>query len=80
MWEQRDRTCLLYGRRQLALVSGTVPRDPRGDQLATLGKESCEHLGILIVEAKRFVGTEAANLSAAEPTSWWSWIRGFLEP
>jgi hypothetical protein len=55
--------------RQLALVPGAAPRDPPGDDLASLGHEALQAPEVLVVDEFDLLGTELTNLPPAEPAT-----------
>src|SRR5687767_9642877 len=67
--EQRHRARPLDRMRQLALVPGTAPRDPPGDDLASLGHEALQAPEVLVVDEVDLLGTELTDLSPAEPAA-----------
>src|SRR5581483_8974710 len=66
--DEGDRAESLQRGRQLPLVPCTVPGDPAGDDLATLGHEGPEALDVAIVDGQHLVDAELADLAPAEPT------------
>src|SRR3954470_12039669 len=64
--QQREEARALDRIRQLPLVAGRGPGDARRDDLAGLVDEVLEDLDVLVVDPFDLVGSEAAELAAAE--------------
>src|SRR5579871_6013420 len=63
---QRDHARALDRGGHLALVTRAVSRDAAGDDLAAIGDEVLQRLGVLVVDRDVLVGAEAAHLAAGE--------------
>src|SRR5438132_8873324 len=63
---QRDHARPADGRGDLALVLGTVPRDPPRHQLATIGDEVLQQGLVLVVDLQTVVPAELALLAAPQ--------------
>src|SRR5215471_3708654 len=64
--QQGDLPRALDGLGHVALVSGAVTADAPGNDLAPLGHEQLEQVGILVVDDGAAIGAEPAHLLAAE--------------
>jgi hypothetical protein len=62
---EREMPGPLDRRRELALVARAVAGDAARHDLSALGDERAEELRVLVVDADRLVGAEAAGTAAA---------------
>ncbi len=66
VWHQRDAPCSFDGRRDPALMSGTIAGYSPGDDLAPLRGKKPESARILVINGKAAVRTKPAHFSPAE--------------
>ena len=59
-----DVTGPFDGDAKLALVTGTIPRDPAWNDFASLSDQIAQAFDVFVVDVGDFIGTEATNFLA----------------